>query len=269
MSFELNKRIMIKDGFSGIVRYIGGVEGKAGEWVGIELDSAVGSNDGSYCGRRYFTCPPRYGVFIRTQRLVCDTGRSASAQHAGAPNDSCMSYAIREKDTSAGRLSTPSLAERKDAQPAFSKEPYDPSKWGTNTSRSNPEARDAFDPNRSLFGESEAPCTMAPIGSSTEKKHLLLEEENIILREQAEQYKVLFFHLMKVSKETIGRVSSEMADFSERLRRLSKYKVEMSERDRVVALVSEICRGSCDPKRMDALYNEFKGIVGKYNIRIE
>ena len=65
MSVELDKRINIRDGVGGVVRYCGPVKGKPGIWVGIELDECRGKNDGSYQNERYFSCAPGYGLFIR------------------------------------------------------------------------------------------------------------------------------------------------------------------------------------------------------------
>lgn len=45
----------------------------AGIWLGIELDKPSGKNDGSVRGVKYFSCPPKHGVFAppsRVQRYV-------------------------------------------------------------------------------------------------------------------------------------------------------------------------------------------------------
>lgn len=54
----------------GRVRYIGTTEFADGIWVGIEFEGPVGMNDGMVEGKRYFTCPPKRGSFLRPDKLV-------------------------------------------------------------------------------------------------------------------------------------------------------------------------------------------------------
>ncbi|KPM09449.1 CAP-GLY domain containing linker protein-like protein 1 [Sarcoptes scabiei] len=41
-----------------------------GKWIGVQLTSSDGKNDGSVAGVRYFSCPNNFGVFVRPQRLT-------------------------------------------------------------------------------------------------------------------------------------------------------------------------------------------------------
>ncbi|KAI8642358.1 hypothetical protein BD408DRAFT_387398 [Parasitella parasitica] len=49
----------------GTIKYIGDVEFAKGTWVGVELESRLGNNDGSVDGKRYFETFPQRGVFVK------------------------------------------------------------------------------------------------------------------------------------------------------------------------------------------------------------
>jgi len=66
----IGDRVLVGDTKSGAVVFIGPTQFAAGEWVGVELDAAVGKNDGSVNGVRYFTCKPLHGVFAKAAKLT-------------------------------------------------------------------------------------------------------------------------------------------------------------------------------------------------------
>jgi dynactin 1 len=53
----------------GIVRFCGTTSFSPGKWVGIELPTAVGKNDGTINGVSYFYCKPNHGVFVRPSQV--------------------------------------------------------------------------------------------------------------------------------------------------------------------------------------------------------
>eukprot|EP00041_Stephanoeca_diplocostata_P029762 m.886526 g.886526 ORF g.886526 m.886526 type:complete len:891 (-) comp23626_c1_seq2:1034-3706(-) len=54
-----------------IVKYIGGTHfNKKGTWIGIALREPIGDCGGMRDGRRYFSCKPKHGMFVRAYRLL-------------------------------------------------------------------------------------------------------------------------------------------------------------------------------------------------------
>lgn len=51
------------------VKYVGSVDFADGTWVGLDLKSGNGKNDGSVQGKRYFTCKPNHGIFVRPKKI--------------------------------------------------------------------------------------------------------------------------------------------------------------------------------------------------------
>ena len=67
---EIGERVWVGGTKAGVVVFVGPTQFAAGEWVGVELDAAVGKNDGSVSGVRYFTCKPLHGVFAKAAKLT-------------------------------------------------------------------------------------------------------------------------------------------------------------------------------------------------------
>jgi len=53
----------------GYVAFVGTTEFAEGEWIGVALDEAVGKNDGSVKGIKYFECRPAHGLFVRARQV--------------------------------------------------------------------------------------------------------------------------------------------------------------------------------------------------------
>ncbi|CAH1775616.1 unnamed protein product [Owenia fusiformis] len=54
----------------GVVRYIGPTDFAEGTWLGVELRTPKGKNDGSVNDRQYFTCKPDHGLLVRPSKVT-------------------------------------------------------------------------------------------------------------------------------------------------------------------------------------------------------
>ncbi|KAJ2324760.1 hypothetical protein IWW51_003123, partial [Coemansia sp. RSA 2702] len=70
-------------GNRGIVRFSGPTDFASGKWFGVELERALGKNDGSVQGKRYFECAPGHGVFVRSSQVKILTSSAEADDIAG------------------------------------------------------------------------------------------------------------------------------------------------------------------------------------------
>lgn len=62
-NLQIGDRVLIGGEKHGTLKYIGKIHMKEGIWCGVKLDDPAGKHDGKIGETRYFTCPPRCGVF--------------------------------------------------------------------------------------------------------------------------------------------------------------------------------------------------------------
>ena len=73
----------------GTIKFVGLTLFSSGCWVGLELDSAMGKNDGSVQGSQYFTCPANKGIFVRPNQVNTNMfGEGGGSEGAAASSSS-------------------------------------------------------------------------------------------------------------------------------------------------------------------------------------
>ena len=82
--FQLGQRVKVerKEG-TGTIRFIGATQFKEGVWIGIEMDEPTGKHDGTVDGVSYFTCRPRYGLFVKPESVRPTVGQRHTSRPAG------------------------------------------------------------------------------------------------------------------------------------------------------------------------------------------
>ncbi|KAL8625698.1 hypothetical protein ACOMHN_043973 [Nucella lapillus] len=86
----------------GTVRYIGTTDFADGMWIGVELRTAKGKNDGSVQERRYFTCRPHHGLLVRPGKVSSRgiNGAKLLGEISPSPSDSGRrSRGLGERDS--------------------------------------------------------------------------------------------------------------------------------------------------------------------------
>lgn len=76
LSMSLNSVVEVtlgKGNSYGIIRWIGMVPGREDVMVGLELEEDCGVSDGTFKGKRYFTCPPKRALFVKMQSCRPDS----------------------------------------------------------------------------------------------------------------------------------------------------------------------------------------------------
>ena len=81
--FIIGERVIVSGNKRGYIQFLGETKFAPGQWAGVVLDDAVGKNDGSVSGVRYFQCEPKRGVFARPDKLSRESA-AGSAKLASA-----------------------------------------------------------------------------------------------------------------------------------------------------------------------------------------
>ncbi|XP_054466235.1 CAP-Gly domain-containing linker protein 1 isoform X4 [Anoplopoma fimbria] len=139
-SFEIGERVWVNGNKPGYIHFLGDAQFAPGQWAGIVLDEAIGKNDGSVAGVRYFQCDALRGIFTRPSKLSRTEGEANGTQtappsRAASPTPSVGSVASHTPATKSTLPSTTTPTNK--ASSAASATPATPS---SNLARTNSES---------------------------------------------------------------------------------------------------------------------------------
>eukprot|EP01122_Echinamoeba_exundans_P014810 TRINITY_DN6795_c0_g1_i1.p1 TRINITY_DN6795_c0_g1~~TRINITY_DN6795_c0_g1_i1.p1 ORF type:complete len:1718 (+),score=476.95 TRINITY_DN6795_c0_g1_i1:188-5341(+) len=148
----------------GVVRFVGATKFATGDWVGIELDSPNGKNDGSVADVKYFTCKPKHGVFIKTANVVMwDAYMAEKTKKSGGPAPAAAAVT----SPSAKKIASPTPAK---ATAASAKVAAATTPSPTPSSPSTPEPAKATPVSTPAPTPASAPATPVPSTEDVSKK---------------------------------------------------------------------------------------------------
>ncbi|XP_059209264.1 CAP-Gly domain-containing linker protein 4-like isoform X2 [Centropristis striata] len=148
---RLGERVLVVGQRTGVVQFCGKTSFAPGLWLGIELDKPSGKNDGSVGGVRYFSCPPKHGVFAppsRVQRIhgSVDCLSELSSSRLSHP----LSGTIRRSFSTSSAIAPPKEMSRR--SPVTSRSNPHRRRWST-LSGGVPGSRAATSPSPSSDGQ--------------------------------------------------------------------------------------------------------------------
>ncbi|XP_069071048.1 CAP-Gly domain-containing linker protein 1 isoform X10 [Pleurodeles waltl] len=113
--FRVGERVWVNGTKPGFIQFIGEAQFAPGQWAGIVLDEAIGKNDGSVAGVRYFQCDSSRGIFTRPSKLSrkpltdeeANGFQAASASRATSPTSASSISMVSSPPSAALNTSTP------------------------------------------------------------------------------------------------------------------------------------------------------------------
>uniref|UniRef100_A0A0X3NQ18 Dynactin subunit 1 n=1 Tax=Schistocephalus solidus TaxID=70667 RepID=A0A0X3NQ18_SCHSO len=100
---------LIDKNVKGTVAFLGATQFSAGKWVGVVLDEALGKNNGTVQGKRYFDCEENYGIFVRpTQVLLIGPDGEIPIMDISTTSIGSESGSSASQKANVSRLSAPS-----------------------------------------------------------------------------------------------------------------------------------------------------------------
>lgn len=95
--FHVNDRVLVEKTMPGTIRYLGKTSFSPVLVAGIELDKAMGTNNGTFQGKKYFECPEDFGLFTTIERIELEIGEDGE-EKANKKDDSTLSETSTVED---------------------------------------------------------------------------------------------------------------------------------------------------------------------------
>jgi dynactin 1 len=116
-ALTVGARVLVA-GKKGEIKFVGQTKFADGEWIGVELDTAEGKNDGSVIGVQYFECRPEHGLFVKPAQVKLE-GRAPAATRTSARTSLLRPPSARSLSTAAAAAAAATPDDADDARSMF------------------------------------------------------------------------------------------------------------------------------------------------------
>lgn len=264
----MNKQIKLNDKLNGTIRYLGPVEGKEGEWAGIELNHSIGKNNGTYLGKKYFECKDNYGLFIKYKRIVENKGNGADYCLKDGKYELSKSQIEFEKSNESNYNLNFSLFDDE------IKEQDNETNGNNNDNKTNMSNSMKENENRSMIANGSINVKEDRNEIEMNKKYELeielLKFENRRIKLQNKRYIEMFNKLVKNVRDFTKKISDSISKLQNKVNVLLKTTVKKSEKDRVRYLIRNLYfdKNKENKNEIQNFYNEFKDIMYSHGIKV-
>jgi dynactin 1 len=107
-ALTVGARVLVA-GKKGEIKFVGQTKFADGEWIGVELDTAEGKNDGSVIGVQYFECRPEHGLFVKPAQVKLE-GKAPAATRTSARTSLLRPPSARSLSTAAAEAAAAAAA---------------------------------------------------------------------------------------------------------------------------------------------------------------
>nr|KAG5686097.1 hypothetical protein BaRGS_021349 [Batillaria attramentaria] len=109
---KIGDRVLVSGSKPGVLKYVGETDFAKGVWAGVELDEALGKNDGAVAGKRYFDCKALHGLFAPVHKVTRLAG--AMSMSTPSPQTRSLGSGLRAARERSGSQESKALKEKEE-----------------------------------------------------------------------------------------------------------------------------------------------------------
>ncbi|KAK0399196.1 hypothetical protein QR680_002934 [Steinernema hermaphroditum] len=213
-SLEIGDRVITDKSLQGKLAFYGETQFSEGIWCGIILDKPIGKNNGSVQGVKYFSCPDKFGVFVKAETVTSmeqnGSRRGSSISSTPSTSSTNLKSSIKPPTAKGGMTSStsseklrpsglkkPSSDPRIAAQPTAAEKGKRPSLIATPRSTKTPAAAPAVlktpPEENTPRKEKEKPAETSPLKQTPVAVHVREKEKKIEEHVEVKEVKPVVF----------------------------------------------------------------------------